>query len=42
MENDSLQPARIDLAYRNLAFVTPASVPQQTVAGEATAKKNKG
>jgi hypothetical protein len=42
LQGDSLQPARIDLAYRNLAFVTPETVPQPSGAGESIAKKNKG
>lgn len=42
LRGDSLEPARIDLAYRNLAFVTPETVPQPSGAGESIAKKNKG
>lgn len=42
VRNDSLEPTRIDLAYRNLAFVTPGTVPQPVGAGESTARKTKG
>jgi hypothetical protein len=42
VRNDSLEPLRIDLAYRNLAFVTPKTVPQPVGAGESIAKKTKG
>lgn len=41
MAGDSLKPARIDLAYRNLAFVTPEPIPQTTTAGGSTTKKLK-
>lgn len=42
VRNDSLEPTRIDLAYRNLAFVTPKTVPQPVGAGESTARKTRG
>ena len=42
IQDDSLQPAKIDLTCRNLAFVTPKTVPQPVGAGESIAKKTKG
>jgi hypothetical protein len=42
IRNDSQEPLRIDLAYRNLAFVTPNTVSQSAGAGESIAKKTKG